>query len=79
MDEYDDDFGQEWDEDQEWDEEFEDPSGYSALRRATSDNPRNCPCPTCGEENVLTPKDVRLGYQCNRCADIAEGRAWPRG
>lgn len=44
----------------------------SALRRATKKNPRNLPCPTCGGENLLTPKDVALGYQCDGCADRAE-------
>ena len=52
--------------------EFEDPGGNSALRKATPENPRNLPCPTCGSENRLTPKDVALGYQCDSCADRAE-------
>lgn len=51
---------------------FADPGGKSALRAATPDNPRDRPCPTCGTENVLTPADVALGYQCDRCADRAE-------
>lgn len=51
---------------------FADPGGVSALRAATRDNPRDCPCPTCGDENVLTRADVARGYQCNRCADQAE-------
>lgn len=51
---------------------FADPGGNSALRRATKDNPRNRPCPTCGEPNRLTPLDVAAGYQCNACADQAE-------
>ncbi len=45
----------------------------SALRAERRDNPRNLPCPTCGEENRLTPEDVRRGYQCDECADRAEG------
>ena len=45
----------------------------SALRAATRSNPRNQPCPTCKAEDVLTPADVRRGYQCDRCADAAEG------
>jgi len=53
-------------------EEFADPGGRSALRAETEDNPRNLPCPTCGEENRLTPADVALHYQCNRCADMLE-------
>lgn len=53
---------------------FADPGGRSALRAATPDNPRNLPCPTCGRENVLTPIDRSRGYQCDRCADRAEGR-----
>lgn len=56
------------------DEPFADPGGRSALRAASPSNPRNQPCPTCGRKNVLTPADVRRGYQCDRCADIAEGR-----
>jgi hypothetical protein len=56
---------------------FADPGGNSALRAASKRNPRNKPCPTCGQKNVLTPEDVALGYQCNRCADKAErGLAW---
>jgi len=53
--------------------EFADPGGRSALRAARRGNPRNRPCPTCGRKNVLTPKDVALGYQCNTCADRDEG------
>ena len=49
--------------------EFQDPGGQSALRRATRKNPRNIPCPTCGEPNRLTAKDKRLGYQCDQCAE----------
>ena len=45
----------------------------SALRAATRRNPRIHPCPTCGRKNVLTPLDVRRGYQCDRCADRDEG------
>jgi hypothetical protein len=52
---------------------FADPGGRSALRAASRRNPRNLPCPTCGAENVLTPADVAKGYQCDRCADAAEG------
>ncbi len=28
---------------------FADPGGNSALRRESRDNPRNLPCPNCGE------------------------------
>jgi len=62
--------------DEEWDERvemFADPGGHSALRAASADNPRNRPCPSCGAENSLTPADVARGYQCDRCADAAEG------
>lgn len=44
----------------------------SALRAATNDNPRDRPCPNCGDENVLTRIDEQRGYQCDRCADAAE-------
>lgn len=65
---------------EEWElreEMFAEPGGNSALRRASKSNPRNLPCPTCGRPNMLTPADVALGYQCDRCADIDEGLAWP--
>lgn len=39
-------------------------------------NPRKHDCPTCGARNVLTNADVARGYQCNRCADRAEGRGY---
>lgn len=52
--------------------DFADPGGNSALRAATKDNPRNLPCPTCGEPDRLTPADRALGYQCNSCADRDE-------
>jgi len=53
--------------------DFQDPGGRSALRRATKNNKRNLPCPTCGKRNRLTPADVALHYQCDECADRAEG------
>jgi hypothetical protein len=54
--------------------DFADPGGESALRAADEKNPRNHPCPTCKRPNLLTLKDVRLGYQCDFCARRAEGR-----
>lgn len=51
---------------------FQNPGSGSALRAATKSNPRNRPCPTCGRKNMLTPEDVRRGYQCDHCADRAE-------
>lgn len=53
--------------------DFQDPGGRSALRASSRSNPRNQPCPTCGQKNALTPRDVQLGYQCDRCADAEEG------
>lgn len=53
--------------------EFADPGGHSALRAATRRNPRNRPCPTCKAPNRLTPADVSHHYQCDECADRAEG------
>ena len=53
-------------------EDFADPGGRSALRAASKSNPRNRTCPTCKRKNMLTPKDVALGYQCNQCADALE-------
>ncbi|MCA1799950.1 MAG: hypothetical protein LC687_00375 [Actinobacteria bacterium] len=55
------------------DDHFAEPGGRSALRAASASNPRNLPCPTCGEPNRLTPADKRKGYQCDACADLAEG------
>lgn len=52
---------------------FADPGGRSALRAATASNPRNLPCPTCHAENRLTSLDRARGYQCDSCADRAEG------
>ena len=46
----------------------------SALRAEGPGNPRNLSCPTCLEPNRLTPEDRAHGYQCDRCADIAEGK-----
>jgi hypothetical protein len=48
----------------------------SALRAADDDNPRNLPCPTCGEPDCLTPADEARGYQCDECADRAERGGW---
>ena len=59
--------------DEDDDLDFADPGGRSALRAATEDNPRVHPCPDCGAQDVLTPKDVALGYCCNACADRNEG------
>lgn len=53
--------------------DFADPGGKSALRAASKSNPRNLPCPTCGGLNLLTPADKANGYQCDACADRAEG------
>lgn len=56
-----------------YDTRFADPTGRSALRASSRHNPRNLPCPTCKAPNRLTPEDERRGYQCDRCADAAEG------
>ena len=52
-------------------ERFADPGGRSALHAG----PRTNPCPTCGEPDRLTDRDVQSGYQCDECADAAE-RGW---
>jgi hypothetical protein len=59
--------------------DFADPGGRSALRAETRNNPRNLPCPTCKRKNMLTPADKRLGYQCDSCADKAEGGGYGHG
>ncbi len=48
---------------------FRDPGGRSALRAGE----RKFPCPTCDEPNRLTQADVDRHYQCDDCADAAEG------
>lgn len=53
---------------------FANPGGNSALRASSRTNPRNLPCPTCKAKNRLTPADKARGYQCDSCADRAEGR-----
>lgn len=61
---------------EEWEEHcerFADPGGASALYPASESNPRNLPCPNCGEPNRLTRADKIKGYQCDTCADQAEG------
>jgi hypothetical protein len=65
--EYDDDYD-DYDDDDEI--EFADPGGNSALRAGN----RQYPCPTCDSPNALTADDVNLGYQCDDCADRAEGK-----
>ena len=48
---------------------FRYPGGKSALHPG-----KRCrPCPTCGRKKALTVKDEKNGYQCDRCADRAEG------
>lgn len=64
-------YADDWDNDREY-MGFANPGGNSSLRAETEDNPRDCPCPTCGANDVLTRLDKRLGYQCDRCADNAE-------
>lgn len=59
--------------DYEDERDFADPGGRSALRAASRRNPRNLPCPNCKAPNRLTPRDQSLGYQCDACADRAEG------
>jgi hypothetical protein len=59
--------------------EFAHPGGNSALRAASKSNPRNLPCPNCKQPNRLTPKDRALGYQCDACADRAEGGGYGSG
>lgn len=71
--EEDEDYGDDFEDDEDDGPVFADPGGRSALRAATEDNPRNLPCPTCHSPDRLTPADVALGYQCDACADAAEG------
>lgn len=61
-----------FDDDEDFDIEFADPGGNSALRASGPNNPRNLPCPSCGDEDVLTPADRARGYCCDRCANARE-------
>lgn len=36
-------------------------------------NPRKLPCPTCDCPGMITEEDKQRGYQCDHCADAAEG------
>jgi len=74
---YTDDF-EDWDDFGDWEEDpgFADPGGNSALRAASDTNPRNLPCPNCGEPDRLTPADRARGYQCDSCADALERGGW---
>ena len=72
----DDDNYEDYDSEEDLRDDFADPGGNSALRAASKTNPRNLPCPTCGEPNRLTPKDRSLGYQCDSCADADEGMGY---
>lgn len=56
-------------------EQFYEPGGHSALRAGV----RKFPCPTCKEPNSLTQADVDRKYQCDDCADRAEGNGYGRG
>jgi hypothetical protein len=67
------DYYEHYDDEYEMEMEFADPGGRSALRAASRSNPRNIACPTCGRANMLTPADRARGYQCDVCADEAEG------
>ncbi len=69
---------EDWDDSGDWEEDpgFADPGGKSALRAASDTNPRNLPCPNCGEPDRLTPADRARGYQCDSCADALERGGW---
>ena len=69
---YYDDYDRDYDNDSDDRSMFADPGGRSALRAGK----RNKPCPTCGKPNRLTAEDVRNKYQCDGCADRAEGRGY---
>ena len=63
----------EWGWEGDWEERIEFANPGSALRASGPGNPRNLPCPTCGEPDRLTSQDEALGYQCDTCAARAEG------
>jgi ribosomal protein L37AE/L43A len=56
-------------------DDFADPGGNSALRAGK----RIHPCPTCKAKNRLSAEDKRRNYQCDSCADKAEGRGYGQG
>lgn len=65
---FDDGFEDYLDDDFEIDPPFYNPGSNSALRAGE----RVHPCPTCKQPDRLTDADVRLGYQCDTCADALE-------
>mgnify|MGYP000846714342 CR=1 FL=1 len=47
---------------------FEVFSGHKNIyARVSKKNPMNQPCPRCGKENSLTPKDIEIGNVCKDC------------
>lgn len=60
-------------------DEPEDDSDEPVIRFASKGSALRCgnrtrTCPTCKNPNRLTDEDRALGYQCDECADRAEGR-----
>ena len=51
-----------------------DTAAHEAVTGESSPASAAWPAPTCGEDDRLTPEDARIGYQCDECADRAEGR-----
>lgn len=54
---------------------FRDPGGRSALRAGKLKHT----CKGCGRKNMLSDADKARGYQCDSCADKAEGRGYGHG
>ena len=49
-------------------------TGYErSYWRKRNKGRRKYPCPTCKKENALAAHEVAKHYQCNECADKAEG------
>ncbi len=55
-------------------EDYEDRDERMEFRSALRVGKRIYPCPACGKKKALTAADKSLGYQCDSCADRAEGR-----
>ena len=72
-------FTDDWDDDRDCGPDFADPGGRSALRAARKGNPRIYSCPNCKRRRMLTLADKNLGYQCDGCADRAEGGGYGSG
>jgi DNA-directed RNA polymerase subunit RPC12/RpoP len=46
---------------------------HASIRATNRRNPQRYDCPTCGAKRALSAHQKQQGYQCDGCADRAEG------